>query len=261
MELASRENPRIKEVRRLLTDARFRRETGRFAAEGARLCADAAASGIVPELVLVTEKAQAKYASLLAPLLSTGAPVWTVTEELSRFLGDTATPQGVFAVCRRPRWPQAETELALSGRYLALEDVQDPANMGAVIRTAEALNAAGLLLSAGCCDVYSPKVLRASMGGAFRLPLYETASLTEAVPALRHRGFTCYAAVVDAAAAPLTELTFADGAVCLVGNEGAGLKPETAAACDVRMTIPMRGRAESLNAAMAAGILLWEMMK
>lgn len=261
MDITSRDNPRVKELRRLLTDARFRRETGLFVCEGARLCEDAARSGIAQETVLVTPRAQEKYAALLAPVLNACAHVFTVSEELARFLGETESPQGVFSVCRRPARKEGAEELSLDGRYLALEDVQDPANLGAVIRTAEAMGAAGLLLSAGCCDPYSPKVLRASMGGVFRLPLYETAAMAETVARLQKRGFCCYAAVVDHAAAPLTAVRFANGSVCLVGNEGNGLKAATAAACRRQITIPMAGRAESLNAAMAAGILLWEMMK
>lgn len=259
MDITSRDNPRVKELRRLLTDTRYRRETGLFVCEGARLCEDAARSGMVQEWAFVTPHAREKYAGLLALVESTCKQVYTVSEELARYLADTATPQGVFSVCRRPKAP--EETLPEIGRWLALEDVQDPANIGAVIRTAEAMGAAGLLLSAGCCDPYSPKVLRASMGGVFRLPLYETADMAEAVSRLQARGFTCYAAVVDESAEPLTAVRFGGNSVCLVGNEGNGLRETTAAACDRRITIPMAGRAESLNAAMAAGILLWEMTK
>lgn len=260
MDITSRDNPRVKELRRLLTDARFRRETGLFVCEGARLCEDAARSKMEQVWALITPRAQEKYATLLALVQETCGQVYTISEELSRYLADTESPQGVFSVCRRPL-KKAEGEMPLLGRYLALEDVQDPANIGAVIRTAEAMGAAGLIVSAGCCDPYSPKALRASMGGTFRLPIYEVSEMREAVKSLQDRGFVCYAAVVDSCAKPITEVSFGPSSVCLVGNEGNGLREATASACAERITIPMAGRAESLNASMAAGILLWEMLK
>lgn len=259
MDITSKENRLVKDVRHLMTQARFRRETGRFAVEGARLCHDAALSDVTVEAVLMTAKAAEKYADYLALFTARGIPMYTVTEELSAYMADTATPQGVFCLCCRAE--KTETALSLRGRYLALESVQDPANLGAIIRTAEAMGVSGVLLSDGCCDPYNPKVLRASMGGVFRLPLYECGDMTVTTAKLREQGFTCYAAVVSAQARSVLDVSFADGCICFIGNEGNGLVPATAEACDERITIPMIGRAESLNASMAAGILLWEMMK
>ena len=153
--------------------------------------------------------------------------------------------------------------LPLSGEqcYLALEDLQDPGNLGTVVRTAEALGFGGLILSAGCCDLYNPKVLRGSMGGVFRLPAYITADMVTTVGRLRTKGFRCFACVPDEDALPVQTAPFGPGSICLIGNEGNGLRPETVAACGERLTIPMAGRAESLNASMAAGIVLWEMAR
>ena len=133
--------------------------------------------------------------------------------------------------------------------------------MGTVIRTAEALGIDGLLLSDGCCDIYNPKVLRASMGGVFRLPLMRVGDMAQAVETLQEKGLTAYACVVDATATPITEAGMGKGSVTIIGNEGNGLRAETIAACKHSVTIPMAGRAESLNASMAAGIILWEMCR
>ena len=146
-------------------------------------------------------------------------------------------------------------------RSEGLEDIQDPANLGAVIRTAEALGLEGLLLSTGCCDPYNPKVLRASMGGVFRLPLYPVWEMAAAVERLRLAGRRCFACVPDGEAASICSIEWRSEDVCLIGNEGNGLREATTAACDGRITIPMAGRAESLNAAMAAGIVMWETMR
>ncbi len=259
MDITSKENRLVKDIRRLMTQARFRRESGRFAVEGARLCHDAALSDVTVEAVLATAKAVEKYADYLELFTERNVPMHTVTEALSAYMADTATPQGVFCLCRRAK--KKETALSLKGRYLALESVQDPANLGAILRTAEAMGVSGVLLSGGCCDPYNPKVLRASMGGVFRLPLYECGAMSEMIVKLREQGFACYASVVSAGARSVLDVSFTDGCVCFVGNEGNGLTPATTEACDERITIPMIGRAESLNASMAAGILLWEMMK
>ena len=144
---------------------------------------------------------------------------------------------------------------------MAVENLQDPGNLGAVLRTAEALGLSGVLLAGNCCDVYSPKVLRASMGAVFRLPFRSVERLADAAPTLRQTGFALYAAVPDRTAKRVTELSFEKPSIIAVGNEGNGLEAETVAACGQAVTIPMRGRAESLNAAASAAILMWELMR
>ena len=129
------------------------------------------------------------------------------------------------------------------------------------MRTAEALGIAGLALFGECCDVYNPKALRAGMGAAFRLPVYQGGSFAEIAPYLHRRGFATFAAVPDAAAQPVTACPFPEPCLLLVGNEGSGLLPETIEACSQKVTIPMKGRAESLNAASSSAILMWEMMR
>lgn len=273
MTITSRSNPLIRQVKKLLADASARREEQLFVIEGARLCADAALSGVAVRTVLYTASAAAAYAEQLDLLHGSGGEVVEISDELSRVIGDTMSPQGVFCICEflhhldngagLDTIKNTAERLRHQGGsgYLALENVQDPANMGAVIRTAEALGLAGLLLSEGCCDVYNPKVLRGSMGGVFRLPLHHVGNMADAVTALQTEGVECWACVVDGEATPLPEASLMPGSICLIGNEGNGLRPETAAVCAHRLTIPMGGRAESLNASMAAGIVMWEMTR
>lgn len=265
MMITSRDNPVIRLMKRLLNDAAARREQGLFAIEGARLCQDAAESGVVVRTVLYTATAQKNYAASLRALQSTGAELVEISDALSGLIADTANPQGVFCLCEfldnRAGLDTIRKSPSVKTGYLALENVQDPSNMGTVIRTAEALGLDGLLLSDGCCDRYNPKVLRGSMGGVFRLPMITVGNMTDAVRQWRDRGLDCFACVVEADAVPITRAGLSRGCICVIGNEGSGLRPETAAACTKRVTIPMAGRAESLNAAMAAGIVLWEMAK
>lgn len=258
--LSSRDNPLIRQVRELLGSARARRENRLFAIEGARLCADAARSGAAVTAFLYTRRAAETYRSYWEPVAAAAQRRFEIPEALMKYAADTATPQGMLCVCamldNRPGLDTIEPH----ARYLALEDIQDPANLGTVIRTAEALGLSALLLSDGCCDPYNPKVLRGSMGGVFRLPLLPAGDLAHTAEILGRRGVCCFACVPQGGE-DLRRAGLSAGAVCLIGNEGRGLRPETAAACTGRLTIPMGGRAESLNAAMAAGIVMWELCR
>ncbi len=257
MELTSRDNAVIKEMTKLLSDAKYRKKSGRFVIEGARLCADAVRSGVHVVTALATPQAQCRYEAEWREIEAVADKAFSLSEALAKHLSDTDAPQGVFCLCARPE----TTLLTVSANevYLALENVQDPGNMGTIFRTAEALGVKGVLLSSGCCDVYNPKVLRASMGGVFRLPFAvcedfvgELAVLADKMPVL--------ACVVDADACPVTAAP-KNGAVAVIGNEGNGMSDKAIAVCTHRVTIPMAGRAESLNASMAAGILMWELCR
>ena len=261
MTVTSKENQWVKEWRGLCDSAKKRRESGLFAIEGARLCGDALRSGVELRAVLYTPAALAIYGDIVGPLIQAAETDIEISPEISRYMGDTANPQGVFCIAKMLDNSLIIDKINIMGFYGALEDIQDPGNMGTVIRTAEALGLSGILLSDGCCDVYNPKVLRASMGGVFRMPLLRVGNMAQTVAALQERGMTAYACVVDAEATPITDAAFGDGSVALIGNEGNGLKADTVAACRHAVTIPMNGRAESLNASMAAGIILWEMTR
>ncbi len=261
MEITSRDNRLIKEYRRLSKEAHFRRESGRFVVEGARLCADAAQTGIRLPIAFLTARARAQYPDYTATVIQAADSVYEISEELSRRLTDTHTPQGIFCIAVQPSLPDSVESLPRHGRFAALERVQDPGNMGTIIRTAEAFGLSGLLLSDGCCDPYSPKVLRAGMGGTFRLPLYRAGELSQTLPQLSRKGMTAVACVVDADALPIQDGGLGEGVIPVIGNEGNGLQPQTVAACARHVTIPMAGRAESLNASMAAGIVFWEMVR
>ena len=261
MEITSRDNRLIKEFRRLSDDARYRRQSGKFVVEGARLCADAARSDVALEAAFVTERACEQYPDHVAQIASRASAVYDIPDTLARHISDTTSPQGVYAIAVMPSLASAVAALDTQCCYAALETVQDPGNLGTMIRTAEAFGLGGILLSDGCCDPYSPKVLRASMGGVFRLPLFAAGDLAHTLPQLADRGFCTAACVVDEGAEPIQSAALTRGTIAVIGNEGNGLRPETIAACTRRVTIPMAGRAESLNASMAAGIVFWEMVR
>ncbi|MBR5618835.1 MAG: RNA methyltransferase [Clostridia bacterium] len=254
--LTSRSNALVKQTAAVRKSARERRESGLFFLEGARLCADAASSGTVVSVCLYTDDAARKYADRLQGVLAAAEKAARITPELAAYLSETQSPQGVFCLCRMR---EHKERIDPAGKYLALSDLQNPDNLGAISRTAEALGLSGLIVEGGC-DVYNPKAQRASMGSLLRIPIVETTDLYALLEDCRRMGMHVYASTPDTDALPVTRVSFSAGTVCVVGNEGAGVRPEILRSC-ARVTIPMCGRAESFNAAAAATILLWEMTR
>lgn len=228
-----------------------------FPLEGFRLVSDAMHSGVQPHALLLTEKAQAQHGALLhaaAPETRT----LLISEALAKEIADTETAQGVFAIAEM--LPEAALMPKQGDRCMLLHCVQDPSNLGAVLRTAEALGTDGLYLYQ-CCDLYNPKVIRGSMGALFRIPVRRVKDMDAFFAHCRTVSLPACAAVVDRDAELLGVCDLSGGACVLIGNEGNGLPREISDACDRRLTIPMALASNSLNAAMAAGLFLWEMAK
>lgn len=258
--ITSRSNQKVRRFTALREQNARRREEKAYVLEGKRLCLDAMLSGVCISEFFYTEKALARDGAAVESLAAYAQASYCVEEQVGLLMGETRTPQGFFAVCAMKENESGLAASAQQGTLLLLESVSDPQNLGAILRTAEALGAAGVVLSGDCCDVYSPKVLRGSMGALFRLPVEQAADPIQALKTLHSRGFVSYAAVVREGES-LLSCPKSDRQVAVIGNEGSGLTRATADCCTRRVTIPMKGRGESLNAAMAAGIFLWELMK
>ena len=254
--LTSKENAVIKLVSSLQGSAKARRENGLFVLEGLRICEDALENGVRFTMLFVSDGAADRFSDAAARFAANAAECYRIPDHLFAKISDTKSPQGICAVCAMASKPVGEIDPA--GRYVALERLADPANLGAVARTAEALGVSGLLVSADGCDPYSPKALRASMGTLLRLPLFMADNLASE---LSKTGLTLIACVVDPSAQPIGRVTFSNGCALLIGNEANGLTEHMKQAADQTVTIPMRGKAESLNAAAAAAIAMWEMMR
>ena len=154
--------------------------------------------------------------------------------------------------------PKKDTAINPLGRYVALENLNDPSNLGAVSRTAEALGVSGIILSANGCDPYSPKSLRASMGTLLRMPVIIFDDFSTGI---KQSGLKSFACVVDKQVKSITDIEFGEGSVVMIGNEANGLTDDAKNIADEKITIKMSGKIESLNAATAAAISIWEMMK
>ena len=242
--ITSRANPRVQRARSL-RESKYRRETGCHFIEGDKLVREALTSGAVLETVFVREG----YAG------SVDFPCETVlvTDSIMDALATAGTPQSLCAVARTP---SAALPEAVSGTVLLLEDVQDPGNVGTLIRTADALGASCVILSPQCADPFSPKTLRSSMGSVYHLPVY-TRDIPAALNILNTQGYTCLCGHLRGSETlpPKT-----DRMALLVGNEGNGVTDASAALC-YPYRLPMSGRAESLNAAVFGAILLYELLK
>ena len=208
----------------------------------------------------VTEQALSKYSEYVRSVEESAERGFVVSEEIAEKLSDTKNNQGVFCVCKMLDKNTNIGKIKYNGKYIALEDVSNPSNFGAVVRTAEAVGLDGVIVSGGC-DIYNPKSLRASMGSLFRLQVIQVESLPEYIAELRNNQMKVYAGVPDSNAPKITQADMSNGVVCIIGNEGNGITEGTIAAATSPVTIPMKGRAESLNAAAAASIMIWEMMR
>ncbi len=258
--ITSRSNDKIKLAAALRSNARVRREHGLFFLEGARLCCDAAQCGVKFREVYFTAETLEKYADKNKVIAAAADSVYLIDAALCDKLSDTKTPQGVFCVCKMLDKTESCNKIDEKGKYIALDNIQSPDNLGAVSRTAEAFGLSGLIVGEGC-DIYNPKALRASMGALLRLPIIETDNLPAMIAGLSRIGMKTAAAVPDVGAQSVSDISFEGGAVCVVGNEGSGISDGVLNACELTVTIPMKGRAESLNAAAAAAVLIWEMTR
>ena len=237
---------------RALKDAKARREAGLFLVEGEVMIREALGCGLKLR-ELVAEEAHADFAQEICG----GARGFIVTRSLLETICDTRTPQGVCAAFELPEPVALEK---LPERIVALDGVQDPGNLGTIWRTADAAGFQALLLGAGSADALSPKVLRAAMGSGFRLGFALADPLSEALDALRGRDYRIL--VSDLAGADFyARGEIGERFVLVIGNEARGVSDAVREAADCRVKLPMRGGAESLNAAVAAGIMMYELMR
>ena len=240
---------------------RGRERRGLTLAEGVRLVEEALAAGVPVRGAALSPalEASTRGHALAAALRATGARVEELTDRELGALADTEQPQGVIAVVQPRRWTLADIDTAGRAAVLVLDAVQDPGNVGTMIRTALGLGARGVVALKGTAEIANPKVLRATMGALFRLPVVSVAP-EEFLAWAAERALPIWVAAADGSR--ITRRSRPEEAVALaVGNEGAGVGPVLLAAAAARVAIPLAAPAESLNVAVAAGILLHEVLR
>ena len=205
--------------------------------------------------LLIEDSAREKYRALADA--AKGASVYYLANHVMAVLCDAKTPQGVIAVCDIPKSALLPENASL---LVALDGVQDPGNVGTIIRTADAAGFDGILLSPDCADLFSPKVLRSTMGSVFRLGFSFPDSLPDALSALKKNGYSVLSSQLDGESF-FGRKDVSPSFVLIVGNEGNGVSAPVKAVATHRLRLPMRGGAESLNAAVAAGIMMYDLMR
>lgn len=238
-------NARVKYVRRLQSDSRFRQAEGMFAVEGTRWLRELAQRGQPAAFVLCTPAWQAQVGDMTLP-----GPVWVVSEEVMTEVSDVTTPPGVLAVAPMPQlaWPARLTW------GLILDNVRNPGNLGTILRAAAGAGVEGVLLTPGCVDAYNPKVLRGGMGAHLRLPVVRLG--WEGI-AERTRGVAVWLAAADGERS-YSGVDWRQPSALIIGSEAEGGGQEAARLATGRVAIPLAAATESLNAALAAGIILFE---
>jgi len=253
------QNPKIKLVRSLYEN-KGRASNNAFVVEGARFVEEIPSNWKI-QFYLVSET----FAQKGIEKYTKNAPVFVAGEKTFASACDTQTPQGILAVCNRPNTkltPEKLTEILQiqNPLFLLLENTQDPGNLGTAIRTADAAGATAVFVSVGSVDVFNPKVIRAAAGSVFHLPFFTEADILEVIEGIKQNGVSVYAAILEGAVS-LYSLDLTAGCAFVIGNEARGLKAETVKRCCAAVKVPIMGKAESLNAAVAGGVLLYEAVR
>ena len=252
--ITSTSNQQMKTIVQLNKKSKARRELRAFVVEGIKMFRETPRELLqrvyVSEQFLKEEKNHAFLAQ-------SGIEYELVSDSVFAHVSDTNTPQGILAIVRQPDYAFENLLQADRTRLLVLEDIQDPGNLGTMFRTGEGAGLTGIIMTRETVDLFSPKTVRATMGSIYRMPFYVTEDLTDTLHALREAGIHTYAAHLSGEKY-YDELDFTGPTAFLIGNEGNGLKKETADLADTYLKIPMEGQLDSLNAAMAAGILVYE---
>ena len=245
--LTSRKSAVIREFRDLARFSSLREEKGLFLCDGRKLLTEALRSGALVETVLWKEERDAQAPSFPQEYL--------LPSDLFDYVSPMSNSPGPLFTVRMPSPP----DLKAIRKVLALEELQDPGNVGTVLRTADAFNVDLVVLLGGCADLYAPKTVRASMGAVFRQPAVRM-DASKLLTFCKEQGLPLYGTALTASARDLREVPLNRAAV-LIGSEGHGLSRELLQACDGELIIPMTGEAESLNAAVAAAVVMWEMQR
>ena len=256
--ITSKSNPQLKMITALLRKRSTREEERAFICEGRKMFFEILAQH--PEHLVKTYWSESGLAGLddgERELLA-GCEYETVADEVFDAIAETVTPQGVIAVVRMPEYSVGDMIAGDTTRLLLLESLRDPGNLGTILRTAEAAGMSGIILSADSVDVFNPKVVRSTMGAILRVPFYYAEDFPKLLTELRERGVKLYAAHLQGSV-PYTEAAYGDRVGILIGNEANGLSDGVTELSDVRIRIPMDGQAESLNAAVAAAILMYHL--
>ena len=253
--ITSLQNPVIKQIKELQSKKAARKKQSLFIVEGIRGVKEIPAKKELISYLVVTEKLVAEIPEHLHV-----PKCYIVSEEVFAKVSETQSPQGMLAVVKIPK--QTLEGLSLTeGKYLILENLQDPGNLGTIIRSAHAFNFKAILMTKGCVDAFSPKVVRSTMSSLFYLPIIVEEDIKAYMMAFKKENVKVYVTALNDTAKTIQSIDFPENAALVIGNEGNGVTPYCIEKADQTMIIPMPGGAESLNASVAAAICMYEMTR
>ena len=253
--ITSISNAQVKQVCAYVQKAKERRKNHIFVVEGSKMFEEAPADRIYK--VYATKSFCDKHTTdgMGTKLKETGFEV--VSDEVLAKMSDTKTPQGILCLVKWPEYSLDDLLLKRNGVFVVLEDLQDPGNLGTIIRTGEGAGIAGVIMTSNTVDIYNPKTIRATMGSIYRVPFVYVQNMAEAIRRLQKSDIAVYAAHLKGKQY-YDAFDYTKGSAFLIGNEGNGLKEETALLADTYVKIPMAGQVESLNAAIATTLFMYE---
>ena len=254
--ITSTSNARVKRLVNLKKKKKARDEERVFLVEGIRMFREVPTDQL--EEVYVSESFYKKEKDTVeAVLQGTGIRPEELSDTVYAYASDTKTPQGVLCVVRQMEYPLEKVIAGQCPMIMVLEHLQDPGNLGTILRTAEGAGVTGIVMDRECVDIYNPKTIRSTMGSIYRMPFCYVEDLKAAIGSLKEAGIGVYAAHLDGRH-DYDEEDYGRPCAFLIGNEGNGLSRETAELADIYIKIPMEGQVESLNAAIAASVLMFE---
>ncbi len=268
MVITSKDNPKIKQLAKLYSNRKYRRETGLFVIEGIRGCVDAVLDDVKNGGIINVRGVyyvEGTFGDELEWFRDTLDELpenkrFVITHEIADKISDTDSCQGIFVVAECMDKPFSGEALKAGGKYLIMDGLQDPGNLGTMIRTSDAMGLDGIVLAGNCVDLYNPKTVRSAVGSMPRVDIFVEKDFEKVAETFAVKGIPTAAAVIEGGTDVL-RYDFSKGCAVVIGNEGRGLAEEHVRLCSGRVTISMHGHIDSLNAATAATIFLWEMTR
>lgn len=259
--IVSRNNPLVKKMAQLL-QKKYRQETGYFLVEGLRTVEEAVEAGLVQSLFYVPADGM-RLQNLLYKAVASGIQIYEINSHILAKISDTTTPQGIVACTRQHTaslMDMSEVVAGATGPLVVVDRLQDPGNLGTILRTADAVGAAGIIILAGTADIFSSKVVRSSMGSLFHVPVCGPITEEELINWCPKQGVRLAATTLENSCS-IYQADLTGKLALIIGNEANGVSEHLLQQASLKLHIPMPGKAESLNAAMAAGIILFEILR
>ena len=253
--ITSTSNPQVKRLLQLQKKSKARNEEGVFVVEGLRMFAEVPQERVEKVYISETLYNKKKHDCNWEEF-----PVEILSDNVFKHVSDTQTPQGILCVVRQKKYEMDALVNKVNPHFMVLDNLQDPGNLGTIVRTAEGAGVDAVFMSKDCVDIYNPKTIRSTMGSIYRMPIIYVEDTVKLLELFKEKGITSYAAHLDGKNSYDKE-DYRAGTAILIGNEGNGLRDEVSNKADTWVRIPMEGQVESLNAAIAASVFMFEVAR